>query len=368
MKFICNKSSLYEAINNVSKAVAIKSTIPALEGINIKLSNDTLFLTGYDLELGIKTQISVKSSDSGEFIVNARLFNEIIRKMPSEEIAIDISEALAITISGGSTEYSIFATSAEEYPEIPEFTESESISISQAVLKNMINQTIFAVSTNDTKPILTGELFEIEDGNFTVVAIDGYRLAVRTEKINTEKNYKFVVPSKALGEVSKLLKDEDELTCIIHTSRKHIIFDISGYLVISRLLEGEFHNYRGSIPTSSSTEVILKTKDLISSLDRASLLINEKIKSPVKCYFENSTIKISCSTAIGKVNDEISGDMTGPIIEIGFNNRYMLDPLKAIEDDKVKLQMNGGNLPIKIVPLDGNSYTFLVLPVRLKNE
>ena len=181
--------------------------------------------------------------------------------MPTEEILIEVSENLSITISGGTTQYTISATSADEYPEIPEFDESESFSISQAVLKNMINQTIFAVASNDSKPILTGELFEIENGNFNMVAIDGYRLAIRTEKIDTDKNYKFVVPSKALNEVSKLLKDSDEIVCEIHTCKKHIIFDISGYLVISRLLEGEFHNYKGSIPISNNIEVILNTKD-----------------------------------------------------------------------------------------------------------
>jgi DNA polymerase-3 subunit beta len=368
MKLFCNKLSLYEAINNVSKAVAVKSTIPALEGIKINLSDSTLNLTGYDLEIGIKTKISVRSQDSGEFIVNARLFNEIIKRMPTEEIMIEVADNLAITITGGSTQYTISATTAEEYPEIPEFNEGDFFSISQSLLKNMINQTIFAVATNDTKPILTGELFDIEDGNFNLVAIDGYRLAIRTEKINCDKNFKFVVPAKALNEVSKLLKDDDELECVIHTCKKHIIFDISGYLVISRLLEGEFHNYKGSIPSSSNTEVVANTKELISCLERASLLINERIKSPVRCLFDNGMVKMTCSTSIGKINDEINVDITGPLIEIGFNNKYFLDPLKTIEDDKVKLLMNGSNLPMKITPLSGDSYTFLVLPVRLKNE
>lgn len=368
MKLICNKNNLYEAINNVSKAVAVKSTISALEGIKINLADSILNLTGYDLEIGIKTKISVKSNDSGEFIVNARLFIEIIKRMPTEEILIEIDDNLSITITGGSTQYTISATSAEEYPEIPEFDESDSFSISQSLLKNMINQTNFAVATNDTKPILTGELFEITNGIFNMVAIDGYRLAVRTEKINTDKDYKFVVPSKALNEVAKLLKDDDELVCEIHTCKKHIIFDISGYLLISRLLEGEFHNYKGSIPTTSNVEVILKTKEIISCLERASLLINERIKSPVKCIFNNGIVKMSCSTAIGKIFDEIPADITGPLIEIGFNNKYFLDPLKTIDDDKVKLIMNGSNLPMKIIPLSGESYTFLVLPVRLKNE
>lgn len=368
MKFICNKDNLCEAISNVSRAVSPKSTITALEGIKVKLSDSILYLTGYDLEIGIKTELTVKSQDNGEFIINSRLFNDIIKRMPCEEITFEISENLSIKICGGNTEYTVSAISADEYPEVPEITESDNYIINQSVLKNMINQTIFAVATNDTKPILTGELFDIDENSFNLISIDGYRLAVRSENIKSDNTSKFVVPAKALSEVSKLLKDDDELTCTIHQSKKHIIFEISGYQVISRLLEGEFHNYKRSIPTTSTTEVTVNTKDMINCLERASLLINERIKSPIKCIFDNGKIKISCQTSIGKINDEIDADITGPMIEIGFNNKYLLDPLKAIEDDKVKFLMNGGNLPLKIVPVQGENYTFLVLPVRLKNE
>ncbi len=368
MKLKCNKHALNEAISNVSKAVAVKSTITALEGIKVTLTNSRLVLTGYDLEIGIKTEFEVESSDSGEFIVNSRLFNDIVRKMPDENIEIEIADNLAVTIKSGMTEYTISAMTAQEYPSIPEIDDCDSFIISQEILKNMINQTSFAVSTNDTKPILTGELFEIEDGIFNLVAIDGYRLAVRTEKIRADKNFKFVVPGKALNEVSKLLKDDSEKECTVHVSKKHIIFEISGYLVISRLLEGEFHNYKGSVPQSSSIEVIVSSKELIESLERASLLINDRIKSPVKCIFSSDSLKISCSTTIGRISDVIDIDLSGNSIEIGFNNKYLLDPLKNIEDDKVKLLMNGANLPLKIVPLSGDAYTFLVLPVRLKND
>lgn len=368
MKFTCNKQTLYEAINNVSRAVAIKSTITALEGIKVKLTPNSLQLTGYDLELGIKTEIPVNGDGTGEFIISSRLFSDIIRKMPADEVSVEIDEKLGTRISGGLTEYNIISLSAEEYPEIPDFDKEESFSVPQNILKNMINQTIFAVAINENKPILTGELFDIEDGSFNLVAIDGYRLAIRNEKVSNEDNYNFVVPAKALREVSGLLKEDGEQNCIIFTSKKHIIFDISGYKVISRLLEGEFHNYKGSLPTNSSTEVIIKTKDFISSLERCALLINDRIKAPVKCLFENGEVKISCSTAIGKFNDAFEVDLSGPLVEIGFNCKYLLDALKATESDQVKLQMNGGLSPMKIVPLKDQSYTFLVLPVRLKAD
>ena len=368
MKFNCDKQSLYEAINNVAKAAAVKSTIAALEGIKVKLVSNTLQLTGYDLELGIKTEITVKGESNGEFVINSRLFSDMIRKMPADEVSVVVDENLASKISGGLTEYNIMVLSAEEYPEIPDFDRDRSFSLKQNILKNMINQTLFAVAVTDNKPILTGEFFDIENGGFNLVAIDGYRLAIRNEKLETDENYSFVVPAKALKEVAGLLKDDEEQSCEIFTSKKHIIFNISGYKVISRLLEGEFHNYKGSIPANTTTEVIVKTRDFINSLERCALLINDRIKAPVKCLFNNGEVKIHCSTSIGKFSDALTVDVAGPLVEIGFNCKYLLDALKATESDQVKLQMNGGLSPMKIVPLEGESYTFLVLPVRLKAD
>ena len=368
MKIICNKQALYEAIVNVSKAAADKSTIPALEGVKLKLSNSTVTLTGYDLEIGINTTIPVISEDSGELVLNSQRFADMVRRMPTDEIRLDIAENLTVTISGGSTVYDVLALSAAEYPSIPEFGDGEVIKLSQGVLKSLISETVFAVSQNDTKPILKGELFEITDNMLNVVAIDGFRLAVRTESIKADGDMKFVVPAKTLLEVSRLLKDEDDLPCEIRVTKKQVVFDFSGYTVFSRLLEGEFHNYRGSIPQNSVTEVIIQKKELIDCLERALLLINERIKNPIRCLFDNGVLKVSCQTSLGKINDEIAADITGPKIEIGFNCKFLLDPLKVIKEDKIKLLMNGGNLPMKIVPLDGNDYTYLVLPVRLRTE
>lgn len=369
MKFICEKKSFYDAVKNVSKAVSDHSTIPVLEGIKMKLQSNILELTAYDLEIGIRTEISVKSEENCEFVLQTDQLTNMISSLPEETVVIEYTPSnMQVKMQSGETEYTIFALSAEEYPALPEADSEDKFVISQPCLKDMIHQTIFAVSVTDSKPILKGELFEIEDGNFNMVALDGYRLAVRTEKIKSSTNFKFVVPANALREVSNLLKDEDEENCIAYVSKKHIIFEMSGYLVYSRLIEGDFHNYKGSIPTTSVTEVTVNTKDLINCLNRASLLINERIKSPVKCIFNNGQLSLSCSTAKGKINDKINIDITGPLIEIGFNCKFLLDPLKTIDDDKIKLQMNGGNLPMKIVPISSDAYTFLVLPVRLKGE
>lgn len=368
MKFVCNKNEICEAIVNVSKAVAVKSTIPALEGIKIKLTGNILELTGYDLELGIKTRLSVKTEEEGECVINARLFNEIIKKMPADEICIYINEKMNVTIECGLTEYNISAMEANEYPELPEIDNEKSIVIPQSILKNMIEQTIYAVSVSDNKPILTGELFDIdEEGNFNMAALDGFRLAVRNEKINCNEKYNFVVPSKALSEVSRLLIDDDSENCELFTNGRHIIFDISGYLVFSRLLEGEFHNYRNSIPNDFTTEVIIKTKELTEALERCSLLISEKNKSPIKCVFSDGQLNLSCQTAVGKISDELTVDINGNDVTIGFNNRFAIEALKAASTEKVRLQMNGGNRPIKILPMVGNSFTYLLMPVTLRN-
>ena len=368
MKLQCSKSLLYEAVVKVSKAVSERSALPSLQGIKFKLENNILELTGYDLEIGIKTSISALSADSGEFILDAKLFAEMIRKMPEEDIYIEISDNLQVTISSGVTTYNLSAVSSEDYPELPVKDNCDEIAVSQPVLKNMINQTIFAVAVTDMKPILKGELFDIENGILTLVAIDGYRLAVRQEPIKYNENIKFVVPAKTLNEVSSLLNENDEDVCKMFISSKHIIFEINGYYVYSRLLEGEFHPYKSAIPNSFTTEVVVERKKLIETLERAMLLVNERNPSPVRCYFENDIIKVKCSTAMGKISDEIKADMTGPVIEIGFKCKYFIDPLKAISDDKVKLQMSGSLLPMKIVPCDGDNYTFLVLPVRLSKS
>lgn len=369
MKFKVNRATFSEALINVSKAVADKSTIPSLEGIMFRLGDSLLELTGYDLEIGIRTTLAVSSADSGSFIANAGIFSDMVRKMPEGDITIEVDDNYLITIEGGLTSYNLNAMPADDYPELPEKGTDEPIKIPQGVLRSMITQTKFAASQLDIKPILKGELFEINENTITVAAIDGYRLAVRTEPISYNGSISFVVPAKNLDEVSKLLSDNDDEMCFMTVSKKHILFEIGGYLVNSRLLEGEFHPYRSAIPASFTTEIVINRTALISSLERCLLLINEKNPSPVRCLFENGQLKIKCATgALGKVYDELDTEQSGVSVEIGFKCRYFLDPLKVVSDEKVRLQLNSSLQPMKIVPLEGEHYTYLVLPVRLPKE
>ena len=379
MKFICNKSKLHEAITNASRAVPAKSNIAALEGIKIKLSQNQLEITGFDLELGIRTTLEVNSEDNGEFVVNSRLFSEIIRRMSYDELVVTVDEKLNVNISGGTTTYDISAIPSEEYPDFPYISNETGIEIPQYILKNMIEHTNHAVSVSDNKPILTGELFDIENNIFRMVAIDGFRMAIRTEKISTSDQINFVVPSKTLNEISKLLdkgdpsrlgSDEEnekpEEICRIFTDSKHIIFEISGYYVVSRLLEGEFHNYKASLPSEFKTEVIIKTRDFADSIERCSLLINEKNKCPVRCIFDEGALKIDCKTNIGKISDSISAEVNGEPLEIGFNNKFLLDALKACEADRIKIQLQAPNRPVKVVPVQGDSFMYLLMPIQLR--
>ena len=367
MNIVCSKQSLSEAVSNVSRAVSAKNTLPALEGILLKASGSTLSLTGYDLELAISTEIEAKVYSPGEIVLSARLFFDMIRKMPSEEISIVSDEKLLTVIKGSMTEYTILGIPASDYPELPSVEQTTELVLPQSTLKNMIEQTLFAIAVSDSKPVHTGSLFDIKEGELNVVSVDGYRLALRREPVAFAETVSFIVPGKSLSEVSKMLHDEDT-PAELGVAKRHILFRIGGYQIISRLLEGEFLDYRSAIPTGEATVIQINTRELINAIERASLLISDNIKSPLRMLFENGTIKISCSTAIGRAYDEVLCAQTGTNVEIGFNNRYMLDALKASGCDEIKLILNGALSPIKLVPPSGGSFTFLVLPVRLKSE
>lgn len=368
MKFICNKQELSEAISNVSRAVSPKSTIAALEGIKVRIFSGNLELTAYNLEMGIKTTIPADTQDNGEFVVSTRLFSEFTRRMSGDNITFEIDDNLIINISCSSTECSFSAMSADEYPELPKVDAARTFSVKQSILKSMINQTSYAASLNESKPVLTGELFDIEAGSFTMVAIDGFRLAIRNENIEGTENYHFVVPKKALLEVSTLIKDDaDDKLCNICTNDRHIIFEVNNVFVISRLLEGTFHNYKLSVPNGCKTEAIINKKDFSTCLERCSLLIDEKNKSAIRCEVSDGSIKISCKTGIGRINDTIPADISGEIVTIGFNNKLLLEAMRAAEGDKIRIRFNGAMKVIEVLPLEGESYIFLIMPIQLKN-
>jgi len=367
MKFSCEKAQLLSAISITSKVASAKSAIPALEGLLLEAAT-TLRISGYDLKTGIKTEIPAEVTQVGSIVLNARLLGEIIRKLPDDSILFSVEENNMTTITCGFSTFNIMGTPATDYPELPSVDSQSAIYIPQKTLKSMISETIFAVSDNESRPVHTGSLFELEQGIITVISVDGYRLALRREKLDRAEmeDGSFVVPGNALGEVEKIVSDSEDLVKVA-LGEKHILFSIDETVVISRRLEGEFLNYRQAIPQNNKFHITVDKRALMASVERVSLIISEKLKSPVRCLFTEGQIKLSTATALGKASDEchISGD--GGDLEIGFNDKYILDALKAAPADTVKISLNTSVSPcvISSTEEDGN-FTYMVLPVRLK--
>ena len=366
MKFSCAKDIILDAVMTVSKAAASKSTISALEGVLIELNENLLTITGYNLEIGIRTEITVQGSMNGSTVINAKMLCDIIRKMPTGIIDFDIEDGKAAQISAGRTEMSVMCMRADEYPPVPQASGEKGFTISQKTLKSMILQTKYACSVNDTKPALTGCLFEIDNNVLYVVAVDGIRIALRQEPINYE-NIQFIVPAKTLEELVHLLSDENDKKVTICIDKNQITFEIDSYTMISRLINGEFMDYKKHLTCEETIFSELNCREIIEVLDRAMLFINEKNKSPIRCEFNSDSLTISCSTTLGKINDKINIKYNGEPIAIGFNAKFLLDAFKAAEGDAVKMIMTASAVsPVIIVPMEGRDFTFLLLPMRLK--
>jgi len=365
MKFNCSRTDLANAVTNVSRAVSSKTTIPALEGILIRAKEGYIILSAYDLEIGITTKIEASVLTPGEIVVSARLFSEIVRKLPEEVVTMETDERLITYITSGQADYQIVGISSVEFPDLPTFETTDEIVIKEGLIKNMIKQTIYAVSENNAKAIYTGSLFEISNKNLRIVAVDGFRMAIRTEAIDYDRDTRFVIPGKTQSEFLKLLgNDEEEMVSII-VGERHVMFKVKEYSIISRLIEGTFLDYETTIPKGEETVVNINTRVLISAVERMALITSEKIQSPVKCTFTGDEIRLSCSTAVGKATDVLRTTIAGNDVTIGFNHKYLLDALKNADTDEVRLVINGGLSPMIVKPVSGDSFLFLVVPMRL---
>ena len=367
MKFSCEKYLLQGACNIASRAAASKSPIPALEGLQISCE-DKLTVKGYDLKKGIVTAVEADISQRGVIVVGARLFGEMIRRLPDGIVTVSTDEKDNISVKCGKSQFNILGISAEDYPELPSFDAVNSMRLPQRVLKDMINKTIFAVSTDEVRPIYTGTLFEVEEDRLTLVSVDGYRLARRTEKLENSRleSCTFVVPGSALSDVEKICTDEDEGEVSISLGQKHISFEIGDTVVVTRRLEGEFLNYRRSIPDAFKYEIKVDRSEFMASIDRVSLIVSEKNSSPVRMTVGDGTIDCLCVTPIGRAEDVCTCEGNGEGLLIGFNDRYMKDALKAAGCDELKLCVNTASSPCIIKAADGSeNFTYMVLPVRL---
>ena len=368
MKFICSQQDLSAACQTVLKAVSSKSTIPALEGILIKAESGKIFLTGYDLEMGISTVIDANIEEEGKIILNAKMLSEIVRRMPSEIINITADERQMCYIKSGESEFSLIGTDAEEYPSLPDVENGTEINIDTDVLIQMVKQTVYACSVDENiRPVLTGVKFEIGEGELKMIAVDGFRLAIRKEKIkyNGEK-IDFVVPAKTLNEIIRIVNEKDEQISI-YLGKRHIVFHVGTYKIISRLLEGEFLNYSASIKGSNTTQVIVSAASFLESIERTAVVITDRIKNPVRCIFSGDEINITCITSNVRVNDKIRASVLGDKAEISFNSRFLIDALKNTDCDEIKISLGKDKEPIRITPVDSDKFLFLIMPVRTRN-
>jgi DNA polymerase-3 subunit beta len=368
VNIVCDKTLLSAAIDGVSKAVTPRSTVPVLEGILLKAEGFQLTLTGYDLEMGIITTIEANVIQPGEIVLNAKLLSDMVHRMPAGEISISVAENGKATIQSGVAQFEIQSMLANDYPDLPNTDTEQTLTIKTGVLRDMIDRTLYAVSQDERKPAHTGELIEINPDHMTIVALDGYRLAIVDRPVTASKDIRIIVPAKTMNEVNRLMDSDPEADVFICANRRYVVFRAAGYTIISRLIEGEFLNYRNVIPDGHRTRVVLEARDFINTIERASLIITERLKNPLRISFTQSKVTVRCQTNLGRVMDEFNATTEGEEVEIGFNNRYLLDALRNARTDQVCLEISGPLSPVKVLPAEGNDFIYLVLPVRFKND
>ena len=369
MRFTCEKSMLVTGLNITGRAVAQKSSLSVIEGILCR-AGVGISLTGYNMETAITYQIEAEVTDPGECVLPARLFGDIIRRLPEGPVTVVVDDSYKVSIRSGYASFTISAENADDYPELPDVGTGRSIIIPQSALKNLISGTIFAVSENQGRPIHTGVKFEVEDDRISAIAVDGFRLARRTYHTEepTGRTLSYVVPAQGLKEVEKILVDGDD-TVSFTMGQKHIMYQVGNATLICRLLEGEFLDWRKVVPTNCPVKLTAHVCDLASSIERVGLIVSEKYKSPVRCVFGSQVLYLRTNTTIGAAEDQCSIAGDGKELEIGFNVRYLADALKAIPSEEVVLELTNGLSPIVLTPADDKyDYSYMVLPVRIKNS
>ena len=368
MRFTCEKNMLVQGLNIAGRTVAQKSSLSVIEGILCKAGLN-LSLTGYNMETAITYEIEAEVADPGQCILPAKLFGDIVRRLPEGPVTVVVSDDYKVSIRAGYASFTISAESADDYPELPDVNSGRPIQIPQNKLKELISGTIFAVSENQGRPIHTGVKFEVTDTSITAIAVDGFRLARRTyhPEAGTARELSFVVPAAGLKEVEKIVADIEDMASFT-LGTKHILFQIGKATLVCRLLEGEFLDWRRVVPTGCPIKLVANVSDLSSSVERVGLIVSEKYKSPVRCIFSHNELLMRTNTTIGAAEDKCSLAGDGKELEIGFNVRYLADALKVVPSEEVTLELTNGLSPIVLTPVDDKyDFAYMVLPVRIKN-
>ena len=366
MKFSCDKYVLQQAAASAARAAAPKSPIAALEGLLLEAGAD-LRITGYDLKKAIYTNMEADIPEPGSVLVGARLFCEMLRRMPDGIVTVE-AENGTVTVRCGRSSFNLVGMSAEDYPDLPSVEAENGVSLPQDLLKKMINECSFAVSTNESRPVYMGTLFEIAHNELTMVSVDGYRLALRREPVEGYgDDCSFIVPGTALSDLERLCGDSDERVKM-SVGSKHISFTVGSTVILSRRLEGDFLNYRKAMPDTFKIHIKVGRGELLKVVDRVALIIDEKTKNPVRMTFNDTFIDCLCNTPIGKAEDVCFAEGNGEGLEIGFNGKYLMDALKAAPADELDLCLNSNTSPCIIVPCDGSDkFKYMILPIRLRS-
>jgi DNA polymerase-3 subunit beta len=364
MKLICSKSNLLHGVNIVSKAVPTRTTMAILECILIDASANEIKLTANDMELGIETKIEGEIVERGIIALDAKIFSEIVRKLPDSDVVIDTDASFKTTITCEKAKFNIVGKSGDDFSYIPYIERNESITMSQFTLKEVIRQTIFSIADNDSNKLMTGELFEIEENHLKVVSLDGHRISIRN--IELKENYehkKVVVPGKTLQEVSKILPGSAEDDVNIFLTDNHIIFEFDDTTVVSRLIEGEYFKIEQMLSSDYETKIKMNKRELLDCIDRATLLVKEGDKKPIIMNVTDESMELKINSFIGSMNEDIDIVKEGKDILIGFNPKFFIDALRVIDEEEVVLYMVNPKAPCFIKDDEGK-FTYLILPVN----
>ena len=364
MKIVCSKKDLQRSINISLKSVPSHTTMPILECIMVNAENGRIKFTTNDTELGIETIVPGIIEEIGSVAINAKLFSDMIRKLPDEDVTITVDDNMGVMVKCGKSNQVLGGMSGNDFTYLPSVEKEECITISQFVLKEIIRQTIFSISANDNNKIMTGELFKVESDKLQVTSLDGHRISIRnTELRENYSSRSVIVPGKSLIEISKILSDEIEKTVNIFLAENHIVFEMEDTTIVSRLIYGEYFKIEGMLSSDHETKIKLNRRELLSAIDRSTLYIKENDKKPIIFDVKDGFIELSIESTLGSMREQIDADKEGKDIMIGFNPKFLIDALRVIDEEEVSLYMMNPKAPCFIKD-DAGNYIYIILPVN----
>ncbi|MDR1693506.1 MAG: DNA polymerase III subunit beta [Oscillospiraceae bacterium] len=364
MQCSCRQDLLNAALGHAARAVSARAAAEMLKGILLECGGESLTVTGNDLELGIVAVLPAEVQTPGSCVLDARMISEIVRRAPGDEILISVNDRYIANIRCGASEFDVTALPSENYPVLPEVTGLRSLTVPQAELKKLLNMTLFSVSDAETKHIHTGVLFDAEPETLTLVALDGHRLSLSKVPHSGKDTFSAVLPANSLRELERMLTGDEDANAAMHIGARHVLVDLDGLTLVTRVMEGDFFKYKTGIPKTNNFRAVLEVKPLIRTLERVGLLITEKLKNPVRLLFSEGKLTVSCQTAMGRAQDDIPCEEGGDL-EIGFNHRYLLDALRHMEGERFRFETGGPVSPCLLTAESDEDTLFMVLPVRL---